>query len=72
MNMPRPSPTGGLPEAPGCPFCGGTDTELMNAFGSQLSVATYWCIRCRSPFEVMKWTSAPAAPPIAATREGDA
>jgi len=49
------TPTGGLPEAPPCPFCERTQTELMNPFGSQLSVATYWCRDCRSPFEVMKW-----------------
>ena len=46
---------GGLPEAPQCPFCEGSSTELMNAFGSQLSVSTYWCKECRSPFELMKW-----------------
>jgi len=44
-----------LPEAPACPFCEGTDTELMNAFGSHASVSTYWCRTCRSPFERMKW-----------------
>ena len=46
---------GGLPEAPQCPFCEGSSTELMNAFGSQLSVSTYWCTECRSPFELLKW-----------------
>jgi hypothetical protein len=50
-----PVPRGRLPESPQCPFCDGNDTELMNAFGSQLSVSTYWCKRCRSPFEFMKW-----------------
>ena len=45
-----------IPEAPACTFCEGSDTELMNAFGSQLSVATYWCRACRSPFEFMKWS----------------
>lgn len=45
----------GLPESPPCPFCEEVDTELMNAFGSHASVCTYWCRRCRSPFEVMKW-----------------
>ena len=50
-----PNPIGGLPEAPECPFCAGAETELMNPFGSQLSVATYWCRKCRSPFEIMKW-----------------
>ena len=46
----------GLPDSPACPFCEGRETELFNAFGSQLSVSTYWCRSCRSPFEVMKWT----------------
>lgn len=44
-----------MPERPPCPFCDGGNTELMNAFGSQLSVSTYWCTDCRSPFEFMKW-----------------
>ncbi len=44
-----------LPEAPSCPFCDGTETEIMNAFGSHASVSTYWCRACRSPFELMKW-----------------
>ena len=52
------STPGGLPEAPPCPFCDGTNTELFNAFGSQLSVSTYWCGSCRSPFEYMKWGAA--------------
>ncbi|RMH22789.1 MAG: hypothetical protein D6701_01035 [Gemmatimonadetes bacterium] len=58
---------GGLPLQPECPFCGGRRTELVNPFGSQLSVATYWCLACRSPFEMMKWTAtAPdaARPPV--------
>lgn len=44
-----------LPAAPTCPFCDGSETELMNAFGSHASVSTYWCRACRSPFELMKW-----------------
>ena len=44
-----------LPDAPACPFCEGTETELMNAFGAHASVSTYWCRDCRSPFELMKW-----------------
>lgn len=44
-----------LPSAPACPFCSGTETEIMNAFGSHASVATYWCRACGSPFEIMKW-----------------
>lgn len=45
----------GLPEHVSCPFCGQQDTELHSPFGPQLSVATYWCRRCRSPFEWIKW-----------------
>lgn len=48
---------GGLPSAPACPFCEGHETELMSAFGSHASVATYWCRSCRSPFEMLKWKS---------------
>jgi hypothetical protein len=44
-----------MPAAPPCTFCEGSETEMMNAFGSQLSVATYWCRDCRCPFEFMKW-----------------
>ncbi len=44
-----------MPPAPPCTFCGGGETEMMNAFGSQLSVASYWCRTCGSPFEFMKW-----------------
>lgn len=44
-----------LPDGLACPFCEGTETEIMNAFGSHASVATYWCRACRSPFETMKW-----------------
>jgi hypothetical protein len=46
---------GGLPATPPCPFCTGAETELANAFGSHASVATYWCRKCRSPFELLKW-----------------
>ena len=58
---------GRLPEAPSCPFCDGKETEIMNPFGSQLSVATYWCLACRSPFEIMKWQARRPA-----TTRGDA
>ncbi len=45
----------GLPENPACPFCEGRETELHSAFGTALSVATYWCRRCRTAFEWVKW-----------------
>ncbi len=44
-----------MPTAPPCPFCEGSETEIMSAFGSHASVSTYWCRACRSPFELMKW-----------------
>jgi hypothetical protein len=46
---------GGLPSAPPCPFCEASETELMSAFGAHASVSTYWCRRCRSPFDLLKW-----------------
>lgn len=45
----------GLPDRVICPFCEQMETELHSAFGPQLSVATYWCRRCHSPFEFIKW-----------------
>lgn len=45
----------GLPESVPCAFCGELETELCSGFGSQLSVATYWCRRCRTAFEYVKW-----------------
>lgn len=45
----------GLPSAVECPFCAGLKTELHSGFGSQLSVATYWCRTCHTAFEWIKW-----------------
>ena len=45
----------GLPETVRCPFCEGSETELHSPFGTALSVATYWCRRCRTAFEWVKW-----------------
>jgi hypothetical protein len=44
-----------IPEHAPCAFCEGTDTELVNPFGGQLSVAQYWCRSCRTGFEFIKW-----------------
>lgn len=44
-----------IPQSAPCPFCDGTDTKLVNPFGGQLSVAQYWCNRCRTGFEYIKW-----------------
>ena len=48
---------GAMPATPECPFCAGSETEVMNAFGSHASVSTYWCRACGSPFELMRWRS---------------
>jgi len=45
----------GYPATTVCPFCGGSETELHSPFGSALSVATYWCLRCRTAYEWIKW-----------------
>jgi len=46
----------GLPLHVECPFCLREDaTELYNAFGPQLSVASYWCSRCYTAFDFLKW-----------------
>ena len=45
----------GLPESAPCPFCQKKDTQLLNPFGGQLSVAQYWCRICRTGFEYIKW-----------------
>jgi hypothetical protein len=44
-----------LPASPACPFCEQRETELVNPFGGQLSVAQYWCRRCRTGFDFLKW-----------------
>lgn len=59
MQPPRPAPAAGtLPESVACPFCARTDSYLVNPFGGQLSVAQYWCRRCRTAFEYIKWDDA--------------
>ena len=45
----------GYPLSPACPFCEKAETELHSPFGSALSVATYWCRRCHTAFEWIKW-----------------
>jgi hypothetical protein len=48
--------------APACPFCGSDDTELVSLFGSSALTSQYYCRRCRSAFEQVKWGSAPPPP----------
>lgn len=53
---------GAMADGVPCPFCDQRDTRLLSPFGGQLSVAQYWCRRCRTGFDYMKWedTAAPA------------
>lgn len=44
-----------IPQSAPCPFCEGMDTRLVSPFGGQMSVAQYWCNRCRTGFEYIKW-----------------
>ena len=44
-----------IPQAAQCPFCDGMDTKLLSPFGGQMSMAQYWCNRCRTGFEYIKW-----------------
>jgi hypothetical protein len=53
--LPGHAESGILPESAPCPFCDGRDTHLLNPFGGQLSVAQYWCRKCRTGFEYIKW-----------------
>lgn len=54
-DLARPMASDALPAAVECPFCRGSDTEQFSAFGSALSVSQYYCRRCRTVFEWMKW-----------------
>ena len=54
----RSTEPGSPPEQVSCPFCRQTDTRLINPFGGQLSVAQYWCNRCRTGFDYIKWEEA--------------
>ena len=45
----------GYPVSTQCPFCDESETELHSPFGSALSVATYWCRRCHTAYEWIKW-----------------
>jgi len=54
----RTLPSDVVPRSVDCPFCGERDTDLFSAFGSALSVSQYWCRKCRTVFEWMKWRDA--------------
>ena len=38
-----------------CPFCGSTDTSKQADFSTSLMVSLYWCQRCKTTFEAIKW-----------------
>ena len=43
-----------LPDWVECPFCRENDTELFSPFGGVLTVAQYYCRRCRTVFDWIK------------------
>lgn len=47
---------------PTCPFCDGTETEVLSPFGGQLSVSQCWCHRCRTGFDYLKWEGETGTP----------
>jgi hypothetical protein len=44
-----------LPPSVTCPFCGERDTRIHSPFGRVMSVSQYYCRRCRTVFEWVKW-----------------
>ncbi len=38
-----------------CPFCGSTATSKQADFSTSLMVSLYWCQRCKTSFEAIKW-----------------
>lgn len=47
--------SGALPDSVTCPFCEGEETEQFAAFGGQASTSQYYCRRCRTVFEYLRW-----------------
>lgn len=39
-----------------CAFCGSTDTEMISLFGGTLMSSQYYCNKCRTVFEAVRWT----------------
>jgi DNA-directed RNA polymerase subunit RPC12/RpoP len=48
-----PKETGGK-ELVSCPWCGSDRVERMSDYGSHLMVAQYLCLKCHSPFELIR------------------
>lgn len=40
---------------PACPFCDSTDVDRESTFGSEISTIKYYCRRCQTPFERVKY-----------------
>ncbi len=53
------------PDSPpvACAYCDSTDTEMIALFGQSLMVSQFYCRRCRSVFEAVRWVEAESAPP---------
>lgn len=48
------------PNAKPCPFCGSTETTREADFSTSLMVCLYYCRRCKTSFEAIKWGDASA------------
>jgi hypothetical protein len=44
-----------LPESVTCPFCREDDTEVFSPFGGQVSTSQYYCRKCRTVFDYLRW-----------------
>ena len=43
-----------------CPFCGSAETTREADFSTSLMVCLYYCQRCKTSFEAIKWGDASA------------
>jgi hypothetical protein len=52
---PPPAATPESGRAIACPFCASAETELFAMFGQSLLASPYYCRRCKTVFEVVRW-----------------
>lgn len=55
MRSERPDDAIGKGEHPHCSFCGSDDVERISVFGTAQLVRQYYCKKCRSVFEHIRW-----------------
>ncbi len=52
-----------------CPWCDSHETRLASLFGGTVSELLFECLRCRTPFGVMKWGTLARTDDSAATTQ---